>query len=152
MLERCPFNPPPHSPLFTMPWRENLESGQDLCNTDRQGAGHQVTNTSQTGLDIYFGQRPLHLSLCVFFGVGFQDVSHREATTADNIHNWPLFARFFVIDMRNLSLLCPSMSSPSPHSHSSDGSGFAPWPRGCGFETQPSTVRAPTGWVGVSIM
>ncbi|GFS05944.1 hypothetical protein ElyMa_001211800 [Elysia marginata] len=35
---------------------------------------------------------------------------------------------------------------------SSVGSGFAPWPRGRGFETQPSTVRAPTGWVGVSIM
>ncbi|GFR71887.1 DnaJ homolog subfamily C member 25 homolog [Elysia marginata] len=29
---------------------------------------------------------------------------------------------------------------------SSVGSGFAPWPRGRGFETQPSTVRAPTGW------
>ncbi|GFR83707.1 monocarboxylate transporter 12-like [Elysia marginata] len=28
---------------------------------------------------------------------------------------------------------------------SSVGSGFAPWPRGRGFETQPSTVRAPTG-------
>ncbi|GFS09377.1 hypothetical protein ElyMa_006620000 [Elysia marginata] len=35
---------------------------------------------------------------------------------------------------------------------SSVGSGFAPWSRGRGFETQPSTVRAPTGWVGVSIM
>ncbi|GFS22434.1 endonuclease-reverse transcriptase [Elysia marginata] len=35
---------------------------------------------------------------------------------------------------------------------SSVGSGFAPWPRGRGFEPQPSTVRAPTGWVGVSIM
>ncbi|GFS09591.1 hypothetical protein ElyMa_006625800 [Elysia marginata] len=35
---------------------------------------------------------------------------------------------------------------------SSVGSGFAPWPRGCGFETQRSTVWAPTGWVGVSIM
>ncbi|GFR72078.1 hypothetical protein ElyMa_002107700 [Elysia marginata] len=35
---------------------------------------------------------------------------------------------------------------------SSVGSGFAPWPRGRGFETQPSTVRAPTGWFGVSIM
>ncbi|GFR65339.1 reverse transcriptase-like protein [Elysia marginata] len=35
---------------------------------------------------------------------------------------------------------------------SSVGSGFAPWPRGRGFETQPSTVRASTGWVGVSIM
>ncbi|GFR62758.1 endonuclease domain of the non-LTR retrotransposon LINE-1 [Elysia marginata] len=32
------------------------------------------------------------------------------------------------------------------------GSGFAPWLRGRGFETQPSTVRAPTGWVGVSII
>ncbi|GFR84117.1 hypothetical protein ElyMa_004142900 [Elysia marginata] len=29
---------------------------------------------------------------------------------------------------------------------SSVGSGFAPWPRGRVFETQPSTVRAPTGW------
>ncbi|GFS15939.1 hypothetical protein ElyMa_006782700, partial [Elysia marginata] len=35
---------------------------------------------------------------------------------------------------------------------SSLGSGSAPWPRGRGFETQPSTVQAPTGWVGVSIM
>ncbi|GFR93268.1 pedal peptide 4 [Elysia marginata] len=33
---------------------------------------------------------------------------------------------------------------------SSVGSGLAPWPRGRGFETQPSTVRAPTGWVGDS--
>ncbi|GFS25954.1 hypothetical protein ElyMa_007039200 [Elysia marginata] len=32
------------------------------------------------------------------------------------------------------------------------GRGFAPWPRGRGFEPQPSIVRDPTGWVGVSIM
>ncbi|GFS24611.1 fuzzy-like protein [Elysia marginata] len=30
---------------------------------------------------------------------------------------------------------------------SSVGRGLAPWPRGRGFEPQPSTVRAPTGWV-----
>ncbi|GFS24247.1 homeobox protein extradenticle [Elysia marginata] len=30
--------------------------------------------------------------------------------------------------------------------YSSVGSGFAPWLRGRGFKTQPSTVRAPTGW------
>ncbi|GFS07201.1 hypothetical protein ElyMa_006564500 [Elysia marginata] len=41
---------------------------------------------------------------------------------------------------------------PSGGLDSSFGSGFAPWPRGRGFETQPSTVRAPTGWAGVSIM
>ncbi|GFR81986.1 reverse transcriptase-like protein [Elysia marginata] len=35
---------------------------------------------------------------------------------------------------------------------SSVDSGFASWPRGRGFKTQPSTVQAPTGWVGVSIM
>ncbi|GFS14223.1 disks large 1 tumor suppressor protein [Elysia marginata] len=35
---------------------------------------------------------------------------------------------------------------------SSVGRGLAPWPRSLGFEPQPSTVRAPTGWVGVSIM
>ncbi|GFS02008.1 endonuclease-reverse transcriptase [Elysia marginata] len=35
---------------------------------------------------------------------------------------------------------------------SSVGSGVDPWPRGRGFEPQPSTVRVPTGWVGVSIM
>ncbi|GFR77833.1 solute carrier family 26 member 6-like [Elysia marginata] len=35
---------------------------------------------------------------------------------------------------------------------SSVGSGLDPWPRGRGFEPQPSTVRAPTGWVGVSII
>ncbi|GFR60083.1 hypothetical protein ElyMa_005399100 [Elysia marginata] len=35
---------------------------------------------------------------------------------------------------------------------SSVGRGLAPWPRGRGFEPQPSTVRAPTGWVSVSIM
>ncbi|GFR63041.1 hypothetical protein ElyMa_000145900 [Elysia marginata] len=46
-------------------------------------------------------------------------------------------------------------SEPEVHAwglDSSVGSGFAPWPRGRGFETQPSTVRAPTGWVGVSTM
>ncbi|GFR97822.1 signal recognition particle receptor subunit alpha-like [Elysia marginata] len=32
---------------------------------------------------------------------------------------------------------------------SSVGRGLAPWPRGRGFEPQPSTVRAPTGWVDV---
>ncbi|GFR99981.1 hypothetical protein ElyMa_006387000 [Elysia marginata] len=32
------------------------------------------------------------------------------------------------------------------------GRGLALWPRGRGFEPQPSTDRAPTGWVGVIIM
>ncbi|GFS22452.1 hypothetical protein ElyMa_005108600 [Elysia marginata] len=35
---------------------------------------------------------------------------------------------------------------------SSVGSGFAPWPRGRGFETQPSTVRAPTVVVVVVVV
>ncbi|GFS23262.1 hypothetical protein ElyMa_001635600 [Elysia marginata] len=35
---------------------------------------------------------------------------------------------------------------------SSVGKGLAPWPRGRWFESQPSTVRAPIGWVGVSII
>ncbi|GFS28052.1 hypothetical protein ElyMa_005330700 [Elysia marginata] len=46
----------------------------------------------------------------------------------------------------------PTTSKSRGGLDSSVGSGLAPWPRGRGFEPQPSTVRAPTGWVGVSIM
>ncbi|GFS09191.1 hypothetical protein ElyMa_004776500 [Elysia marginata] len=54
----------------------------------------------------------------------------------------------FVRKGRHLSLLPPTKAGGLD---SSVGSGFAPWPRGRGFETQPSTVQGPTGWVGVSI-
>ncbi|GFS11128.1 hypothetical protein ElyMa_004827500 [Elysia marginata] len=53
---------------------------------------------------------------------------------------------------RTVVRIIPMLLSEKRGLDSSVGSGFALWPRGRGFETQPSTVRAPTGWVGVSIM
>ncbi|GFR97042.1 UDP-N-acetylglucosamine--N-acetylmuramyl-(Pentapeptide) pyrophosphoryl-undecaprenol N-acetylglucosamine transferase [Elysia marginata] len=68
------------------------------------------------------------------------------------------FITFYHIKMTPTIIRIRPLAVPSLHVKcrgglvSSVGSGFAPWPRGRGFETQPSTVRAPTGWVGVSIM
>ncbi|GFR84256.1 acid trehalase-like protein 1 [Elysia marginata] len=45
----------------------------------------------------------------------------------------------------------PELAPRTEGLDSSVGNGFAPWPRGRGFETQPSTVRAPTGWGKISM-